>query len=231
MASPSSQRPAPKFFPKVALVQLDRPMTDTVTRAFAPCGVHTVPVAEDFRKRFTTEQFQGCVVRLGDDAEAILEAVRSSRSNNRMILNGIVSRDVDMRRFFKYGLNAVLDLPLDRSAVLHVARSTSALLLHEMRRYIRIPTVVEVTVQSVGGKLYGSSREISSGGRSVAFTQDTHFDPGNLRLAFTLPEKPPRSIAAAPCWHNASQTGFQFQDSGPGRQTVKDWINSFLGLD
>jgi hypothetical protein len=45
-----------------------------------------------------------------------------------------------------------------------------------------------------------------------------------------LPEKSPLNIAAAMCWHSDAQTGFQFHDSDPGRQMVKDWINSFLGL-
>lgn len=230
MASPSAQRPAPKFFPKIALVQLDRPTIDTLTRSFAQCGVQTVAVAEDFHERLTREQFQGCVLHLDDHASPVLEAVRSSRSNNRMILYGITSRDADMRRFFKYGVNALLDSPLDRGAVLHAARSTCALLMNELRRYVRIPIVIEVTVESASGRLYGSSREISGGGMSVALTQQAKIDAGKLRLSFTLPEKSPLTIAAAMCWHSDAQTGFQFQDSDPGRQTVKDWINSFLGL-
>ena len=230
MATALSQRPAPKFAPKVALMQLDAPTADSLSRAFAQCGVETVLVSDDFRERLMKEQFQGCVLHLDDRALDVLQAVRSSRSNNKLIVYGIVSRNDDMRRFFKYGVNAVLDSALERSAVLHVARSTSALLLHELRRYVRIPIVVEVTVENTGQKLIGSSREISGGGMSVALMQAAIFDTGTVRLSFSLPEERPVSVTAAMCWQSGLQMGFRFQDSDSGRNTVKDWINSFLGL-
>ena len=230
MASPVSLRPVSKFAPKVALVQLDAPASETLTRAFAQSGVQTVPVAHDFRTRLTTEQFQGCVLQLDDHATDVLDAVRSSRSNNRMILYGIVSRETEIRRFVKYGINAVLNSPLDRSATSHIARSTSALLLNELRRYVRIPLVVEVSVESKNGRLSGSSREISGGGMSVQLSGHAQISD-SLKLSFSLPDKPAANIAATACWQKGTLVGFQFQSSDPGRQVVKQWISSFLGLD
>lgn len=230
MGSLVTQRLSHKFAPKVALFRLDEAISDTLTRVFAQCGIQTVAVAQDFPHRLAQEQFQGCVLRLDDDATAVLDSVRSSRSNHRMIIYGIVSKDLDVRRFSKYGINAILDSTVDRSAALHVARSTCALLLHELRRYVRIPLVVEVMVESGRGKISGASREISGGGMSIAFAQPSRIE-GKARLDFSLPDKPPVSIAAATCWQKGSQIGFQFQDSDPGRQTVKAWINSFLGLE
>lgn len=230
MGSLVTQRLSHKFAPKVALVQLDEKISDTLSKVFAQCGIQTIAVAHDFPHRLAKEQFQGCVLRLDEDAPAVLDSVRSSRSNHRMIVYGIVSKDLDMRRFSKYGINAILDSGVDRSAALQVARSTCALLLHELRRYVRIPLVVAVTVESGKGKISGTSREISGGGMSIAFAEPARIE-GKARLDFSLPEKPPLSIAAATCWQNASQIGFQFQDSDPGRQKVKAWINSFLGLE
>ena len=230
MAAPGFPRPNAKVAPKVALVQLDSSTVDTLARTFAQCGIQTVPVGEDFRERFAKEQFQGCVVGLNDDASAVLDSVRSSRSNSKAILYGIVSRDYDVRRLSSYGINAILDAPLDRNTVLKVARSTCALLLHELRRYVRIPIVVEVSIDCAGVKLLGSSREVSGGGMSVALNENARLDNGKVCLLFSLPNTPPVSIAASMCWQNGSQTGFQFQDSDVGRQIVKDWINSFLGL-
>ncbi len=230
MGSLVTQRLSHKFAPKVALFQLDESTSDTLTKVFAQCGIQTVPVAQDFPHRLAKEQFQGCVLRLDDNAMTVLDSVRSSRSNHRMIVYGIVSKDLDVRRFSKYGINAILDSGMDRSAALQVARSTCALLLHELRRYVRIPLVVEVTVDSGSRKFSGTSREISGGGMSIAFAEPARIE-GKTRLGFGLPEKPPIKIEASPCWHNGSQIGFQFQDSDPGRQTVKAWINSFLGLE
>jgi hypothetical protein len=230
MASPVF-RPVPKFAPKVALVQLDAPTTDALTRAFGQCGIKTVQVAEDFATRLGKEQFQGCLVRLDERAPAILEAVRSSRSNQKMILYGILTEGSDVRKFSKYGINALLDSRLDRNAVLNVARSTCALLLNELRRYVRIPLVLEVSIETQNGTLSGSSREISGGGMSVQLTGYAQLPSDNMRLSFNLPDKPTATILASACWQKGLMVGFKFDNFDPARQVVKNWISSFLGLD
>lgn len=62
---------------------------------------------------------------------------------------------------------------------------------------------------------------------SVSFTEQVSISSGEVKLSFTLPDKASVKIAAAVCWQNSSEVGFQFQDSDVGRQVVKDWINSF----
>jgi hypothetical protein len=228
--APISRRLTPKLAPKVALVQLDAAASEVLRKAFGQCGIQTVQIADDFAKRLGMEQFQGCVVRLDEHASAILHAVRSSRSNHRIILYGILTEGADVRTFSKYGINALLDSRLDRNAVLNVARSTCALLLNELRRYVRIPLVVEVAVESRSRKLSASSREISGGGMSLQLTEPPQ-QLDNLRLAFTLPDKPAVSIGAIACWQREDLIGFQFESADPARQVVKDWINTFLGLD
>jgi len=104
-------------------------------------------------------------------------------------------------------------------------------MLNELRRYVRIPLVIEVSVEGTNGRCSGSSREISGGGMSVQLTGQVP-SGDELRLSFGLPEKPPVSIGATVCWANDDAlVGFQFQDSDPNRQIAKDWISSFLGLD
>ena len=211
-------------------MRLDPSTTETLARAFAQCGIETIPFLEDFVTRLSMEQFQGCVVRLDDDAAAVLEAVRSSRSNHRMILYGIAPEGVDVRRFSRFGINTLIDDQPDRGNALNIARSTCSLLLHELRRYVGVPLVIEVSMQTISGKYSGSSREISGGGMSVQLGQEA-FPSDKLRLSFRLPERPSIAIDAAVCWRSNSLMGFQFQDSDPARQVVKDWINAFLGLD
>lgn len=117
-----------------------------------------------------------------------------------------------------------------RVALVELARSTCALLLHELRRYVRIPLVIAVSIEGSAGRLFGSTREISGGGMSVQLTGSSTFS-GNLRLSFSLPDNPSVSIAAIVCWQNADMIGFQFDVSDPGRQVVKNWIDAFLGLN
>ena len=230
----SSAVPTPrsnsKAVPRVALVQLDPPTVETLTKAFAQCGVQTVQVDENFSRRLGMEQFQGCVVLLGDHALATLEAVRSSRSNHKMLLYGILPRDIDVRRFSKFGINTLIEFPVDRGNALNIARSTCSLLLHELRRYVRIPLVIEVAIEGPAGSFSASTREVSGGGMSVQLTRHASLSD-KLRLSFTLPNKPRLTIEGAVCWQKAPLVGFQFMDSDPARQLVREWINSFLGLD
>lgn len=54
-------------------------------------------IAEDCAQRLVMEKFEGYVVRLDDQALPVLEAVRSSRSNHRMTLYGIMPEQADVR--------------------------------------------------------------------------------------------------------------------------------------
>ena len=230
MSSAPVPRSSAHAVPKVALVQLDASSAETLTRAFAQYGVQAIPVAEDFCRRLGVEQFQGCVVLLDDHAPTVLEAVRSSRSNHKMLLYGILPQRGDMRRFSKFGINTLIDFPVERNNAVHVARSTCSLLLNELRRYVRIPLVIEISIASDTGSFSGSSREISGGGMSVQLTLTASIAK-KLRLSFTLPEKSAVTIDAEVCWQKDSLVGFKFQESDPARQSVRKWINTFLGLD
>src|SRR6185437_2892990 len=156
-----------KSSPILALINLDASSSDTVQRAFAQCGIAAVRVGEDFSRRVRQEKFEGGVLQLNERAIPVLEAIRSSASNRRMIVYGIAAKGLEMRSFSSFGINAVLDLPLDRAAVSRTARATCALLLQELRRYVRVPLVTEVGIQSADGSVRGCSREISGGGMSV----------------------------------------------------------------
>jgi hypothetical protein len=219
-----------KNSPVLALINLDASSSDTVERAFAQCGIAAVRVGEEFSRRVRQEKFEGGVLQLNESAIPVLEAIRSSPSNRRMIVYGIAAQGLEMRPFSSFGINAVLDLPLDRAAVSRTARATCALLLQELRRYLRIPLVTEVSIQSGDGSLRGSSREISGGGMSVQFSGALANNGSRLRLSFALPGGPALTIAAAVCWKSDSLFGFQFEDTDPARQSVKRWIDSFLGL-
>jgi len=68
-------------------------------------------------------------------------------------------------RYSKFCLNAVFQRPLERSAAMKLVRSTRSLVLHEFRRYVRVPVMTEVgIVMNDGGRLTATSQEISTGG-------------------------------------------------------------------
>jgi len=227
---PSWRQRQSRPVPTVALVGLDNWMSEVMSTAFAECAVKTVEINDDFARLVAREKFEGCALPLNDRAPSILKAIRSSPSNSRMIVYGVGSEDLDVRPFASYGINAVLDLFLDRTAALRTARSTCALLLQELRRYVRIPLVTDVSVETAEKQLRGSSREISGGGMSVHVAAMV-IEQSKVRLTFTLPGTPLIRILAAVCWKQDSQIGFQFEDLDASREIVKNWIEWFCAFN
>ena len=102
--------------------------------------------------RLKKEKFEACVVRLGPGAQAVMEAVRTSPSNSRMVIYGLGGSAQEAMRYSKYGINAIFQEPVERSAALKLVRATNMLVLHEFRRYVRIPVMTEVSLQLNEGK-------------------------------------------------------------------------------
>ena len=134
---------------------------------FRQFNIEAVPVTSDAAERLRREKFEACALALGDGADQVMESVRSSPSNSRCIIYGVGGSAQVAMRYSKYGINAMFNEPLERPAALKLIRATRMLVLHEFRRYVRIPVMTEVCIIGDGRKIVGSSIEMSSGGMSV----------------------------------------------------------------
>ena len=115
--------------------------------------------------------------------------------------------------------------------MLRAVRSTHLLVLHELRRYVRIPIVTKLGVDREGRKLTCTTEEISAGGMSVH--TDTKFAvPTSVELAFDLPDFPAIKVRATVCWMRESDgmAGVRFEADDERRLRVKEWIDSYLDL-
>ena len=97
-------------------------------------------------ERMQREKFEACVLSLRPEAEPVMESVRTSPSNNRMVIYGLGGSAQEAMRFSRYGINAVFNEPLERPAALKLVRATQMLVLHEFRRYVRIPIITEISM-------------------------------------------------------------------------------------
>ena len=180
----------------------------------------------------TRQKFEACILRLYDpDAEKVLSGTRNSSSNRRIILYGIARNFKEALRFSSYGINAVFDEPLERQSVLKVARATHLLVLHELRRYVRIPVVVEASIQSGAKSLSAMTVEVSAGGMSVRCESPI---PSNsqVRVEFALPGQPKVGIQASICWARESEKlyGMRFDPADLARTDLRNWIDHYLEI-
>src|SRR6202521_2120586 len=167
--------PAPtrKGTARAALVDLKESARSLLTECFRQFGIETVMVSTSAAERLRLEKFEACVLNLAPGADAVMEAARTSPSNSRIVLYGLGGSAHEAMRYSKYGINAMFHEPLERPAALKLVRATRILVLHEFRRYARIPVMTEVSVVCADGRrLSTSSAEISSGGMSLKSAED-----------------------------------------------------------
>src|SRR5215470_19329154 len=158
---------------RVALVNLRDSARILLSECFRQFGIETVLMSETAAERLKKEKFEACVLTLDEGAAAVMESARTSSSNSRMVIYGLGGNAQDAMRFSKYGINAVFHEPLERTSALKLVRATQMLVLHEFRRYVRIPVITEVSVVAADGRRFSAtSQEISTGGMSLRTNED-----------------------------------------------------------
>ena len=198
-----------------------------MAECFRQFNIDTVVMTANAAERLHKEKFEACVLSLGEGADLVMEAARSSPSNSRCIIYGVGGNAQEAMRYSKYGINAIFNEPLERPAALKLVRATRMLVLHEFRRYVRIPVMTEVTVVGDGRRIVASSVEMSSGGMSLKSTED--FSIGiNVEVSFSLMTLPRVNVRGVVSWHKPKSFGVRFDAADERRQKVKVWIDSYL---
>ncbi|MGB7824592.1 MAG: PilZ domain-containing protein [Candidatus Sulfotelmatobacter sp.] len=220
--------PAKKGTARVALVDLKESSRYLLTECFRQFGIETVLVSTSAAERLRQEKFEACVLNLVPGAEATMEAARTSASNSRLVLYGLGGSAHEAMRYSKYGINAMFQEPLERPAALKLVRATHMLVLHEFRRYARIPIMTEVTVVSNDGRrISASSLDVSSGGMSLKSAEDMSAGT-NVEISFSLLTLPRVCVRGVVTWRKTRSFGLHFDPADTRRQKVKEWIDAYL---
>ncbi len=222
-----------KVFARVMLVNLDEPSAHILRDCFRQFGIRTVVADGDAMHRLCREKFEACVVRLGDPcASGVLEAARTSASNSRIVIYGIATNTQEALKFSKYGINAMLDSPMERQSALKVVRATHLLVVHELRRYVRLPIVTELEVMAENDKYRATSQEISAGGMSMHCSRPLKKEQVVVVTFALTGMMNPITVRASVCWVRSSDSlfGIRFDPADPERLHVKRWIDNYLDI-
>jgi len=226
-----SSQPQKKATCKAALLNLDEASAGVLRDSFKQFRIAAVEVNTDDGRPFQEQKFDACVLRLEPGCEVLLEAGRNSPRNRHMIIYGISLPGQHLRQVSKYGINVMLTYPLERSAALKVVRSTHLLVLHEFRRYVRVPMITEVKLEAERSKYTATSVELSGGGMSMQATAKVSLGQP-VELSFSLPQTKPISVAGVISWieSNDGTVGVRFDPNDSRRSAVKAWIEDYLEL-
>jgi len=201
-----------KAIARTALVDLDDSSRTLLAECFRQFGIETVVMSANAAERMQKEKFEACVLPLRNGAEAVMESARSSPSNSRCVLY------------------AMFHEPLERPAALKLVRATHMLVLHEFRRYVRIPVMTEVSVVCADSRRFSaSSVEMSSGGMSLKSTEDIS-SGSNVDVSFSLMTLPRVWVRGVVTWRKTKTFGVRFDSTDERRQKIKQWINSYLEI-
>jgi hypothetical protein len=218
-----------KSVARVALFDLPEPSSALISDCFRQFGIETVPIPGEDPDRLRREKFEACVLALGTSAGNVIALARSSPSNSRIVIYGLGGSAQDSLQYSKLCINAVFQEPLDRSAALKLVRATRMLVLHEFRRYVRVPVMTEVSIVAADGmRLTATSLEISSGGMSLKANYAP--EPGNLvELSFALLTLPRVWVRGYVTWKKPNKSfGIRFDGNDERRQRLKEWIVGYL---
>ncbi|SRR5258708_4078566 len=218
-----------KFSARAALVDLHENSRSLLSECFRQFGIDAITLSSDHAPRLAKEKFEACVVRVGSAAEPVLESARASRSNSRMIIYGLGGTIKEAMKLSKFGLNAVFQEPLERPAALKLVKATQMLVLHEFRRYVRIPVITEVSVAAGKDHISSSSLEVSSGGMSLKGGESV--SPGQpVEVSFALLTLPRIWVKGSVSWIKPAEKtfGIRFDPRDERRQRIKEWVDSYL---
>ena len=215
---------------RAALVDINGSTKAVLTECFRQFGVETVALETTAAaERLAREKFEACVLQLVPEAQPVMEAARASSSNSRMVIYGVGGSAQEAMKFSKYCINAVFHEPVERQAALKLVRATQMLVLHEFRRYVRIPVMTEVGVMLADGtQVAATTQEVSSGGMSV---KSAHaFEPGQLvEVSFALLTLPRIWVRGYVTWRGKNKSfGIKFDASDERRIRLKEWIDAYL---
>jgi hypothetical protein len=214
---------------RVALFALPEPSSTLISDCFHQFGIETVAISAEDADRLRREKFEACVLPLGPSAGSVIELARSSASNSRIVIYGLGGSAQDSLQYSKLCINAVFQEPLDRSAALKLVRATRMLVLHEFRRYVRVPVMTEVSIVATDGvRLTATSLEISSGGMSLKANYAP--EPGSMvEISFALLTLPRVWVRGYVTWKKPNKSfGLRFDASDERRQRLKEWIVGYL---
>ncbi|MFZ0296649.1 MAG: PilZ domain-containing protein [Candidatus Sulfotelmatobacter sp.] len=220
--------PVKKAMARAALVDLKESSRFLLSECFRQFGIESVLVSSSAAERLRQEKFEACVLNLGSGADKVMEAARTSPSNSRIVLYGLGGNAQEAMRYSKYGINAMFQEPLERPAALKLVRATHMLVLHEFRRYARVPIMTEVTVVSPDGhRLSASSVDVSSGGMSLKSSEDMPSGT-NIEVSFSLLTLPRVCVRGVVSWRKTKTFGVRFDPADDRRHKVKEWIDAYL---
>jgi hypothetical protein len=221
----------------LAAVGVDAAQLDLFKSSLQKLGIQVQPTAYDPKHPPKGADVSAFVVRLGVGAEEVLTTIRSVQEHRDTVIYAVGS-EADVMGLAQFEISVLLP-DLSPPAVNDAVQSTYQLLLHQIRKYARIPIVIPVQMGVGDSSLMGISRNISAGGMSVSFLPNSSGTPATaasmallqpdtvLQTSFNLPHSSRFHMSSVLVRKSDKMASFQFLGS-PDQEALKGWIERYL---
>jgi len=223
----------PKALAFVALIGLEEKSSTMLRDSFKQFGIETAAFSVDEAPvRFKKEKYEGCVLHLEKGVDKLLALIRNSPNTQRMVIYGICATAQEALRYSQFGINATFNEPADRQNLLRVIRATHLLVLHELRRYVRIPMVSPVTIKADHEVYRATMIEVSGGGLSMQVKAPLKLGE-IVEVSFRLPNSKDLTLRSVVAWMRPDfgTGGVRYEPMDPNRVEVKNWIDDYLDIE
>lgn len=217
---------------RAALIHLEENVSVILQDCLRQFNIEAVPITQDAAERIGHEKFDASIITLNDEATPVLEAIRSSRSNRRLIIFGVCKSAGEAVHFSKFGINVLMETPVERQTALRAVRATHLLILNEFRRYVRIPVVAKVELFNGENHVVASTVEISGGGMSLRYRGTLKLND-SVQAVLELPGRSTTRIRGVVSWLHPQEAiaGVRFDVEDERRMIVKSWIEEYLEIN
>ena len=223
----TSSVPVAQEFSSVKLVVVDvpSPTVDVFRACFEDVKVSIQPTTVGDSQSIKAQRFDACIMTLASPGAAkVLSAMRRSEASKHCVVYAIGASE-EAIQLSRYGINALIEQPT-APRILSAVRETYLLLVHRLRRHVRVPFVTAVTVQLNGHRLNGISRDVSAGGLNIS--AETEAAVGHpVVVAFTLPQAARFRLEGVICWKADRQFGVALFNSSKQAKLQK-WVDDYL---
>jgi ActR/RegA family two-component response regulator len=183
-------------------------------------------------ERLNRAKFEAVIVdlKLGSQAETVLDGVRNSPSNKHAVVFTVTDSEVKTTAAFRAGSTFILRRPLSAVSIDLSLKAAFGLIVRERRRYFRCPVDVPVAILRTALPIaHGYTVNVSEGGMSIA-TPISLRPVEPVELQFTLPgDEFQFVLESRVCWAKEQGIGLQFTSSSLHRTAkLQQWLSRRL---
>lgn len=170
------------------------------------------------------QRWDAFAIKIDGAALDWMKIIRQS-ARNRHALVYAFGDEAGVARIGDFGVNSLIEDSTD-SVISREVESTYLLLLRQLRRFVRIPLVVVVTLTANARSYTAVSRNLSAGGMNLSFPHELPA-ASKVEMSFSLPRSPIFSLPATVCRQSLGSLGVEFLNPADYHK-IRNWIEHYL---